>query len=210
MRATLERISPVLVAAVLAGGFVVSSALPAGADTGDERRDRLHAERPIAAATSNPVFIHPDMAAQIEEAEFLQGVAPSASGTPASRGPRPKPRPRPPPAAGAGAPPPSARPVGSCNGDVACFLECTKAHESDTSGGYGAVSSGGTYRGAYQFAQRTWDAAVAGAGHEEYAGMPADAGAGRGPGRRRGAPVLGVGHPAVGRPLLADAATIAP
>lgn len=63
---------------------------------------------------------------------------------------------------------------GSCAGDVACFLPCTRAHESDTSGGYSAVSSSGTYRGAYQFAQATWDAAVAGAGHDEYAGVPAD------------------------------------
>lgn len=63
---------------------------------------------------------------------------------------------------------------GSCAGDVACFLACTRAHESDTAGGYGAVSPSGTYRGAYQFAQATWDAAVAGAGWAEYAGMPAD------------------------------------
>lgn len=63
---------------------------------------------------------------------------------------------------------------GSCNGDVKCFLECTRAHESDTAGGYGAVSSSGTYRGAYQFQQSTWDAAVAGAGHDEYVGMPPD------------------------------------
>lgn len=63
---------------------------------------------------------------------------------------------------------------GSCNGDVQCFLACTRAHESDTAGGYGAVSSSGNYRGAYQFQQSTWDAAVAGAGHAEYVGMPAD------------------------------------
>lgn len=63
---------------------------------------------------------------------------------------------------------------GSCNGDVQCFLACTRAHESDTAGGYGAVSSSGTYRGAYQFQQSTWDAAVAGAGHAEYAGVPPD------------------------------------
>ena len=63
---------------------------------------------------------------------------------------------------------------GSCAGDVACFLECTRAHESDTAGGYGAVSSTGLYRGAYQFLQATWDAAVAGAGHDEYVGVPPD------------------------------------
>lgn len=62
---------------------------------------------------------------------------------------------------------------GSCNGDVACFLECTRAHESDTSGGYSAVNPNGYY-GAYQFAQATWDAAVSGAGWAEYAGMRPD------------------------------------
>jgi hypothetical protein len=65
-------------------------------------------------------------------------------------------------------------PSSSCNGDTECFLACTRSHESDTSGGYSAVSSSGTYRGAYQFQQSTWDAAVAGAGHDEYVGVPAD------------------------------------
>lgn len=63
---------------------------------------------------------------------------------------------------------------GSCNGDVECFLACTRAHESDTAGGYSAISPGGTYRGAYQFVQPTWDAAVAGAGYPEYIGVPAE------------------------------------
>ena len=164
MRGMLERISPVLVAAVLAGGFVVSSALPAGAGTGDERRDRLHAKRPVAATTQTPVYIHPDLAVQIEEAEaqeraardaWFAGVAGAARGRSGSS------------AAATAA-------YGGCNGDVACFLECTRAHESDTSGGYGAVSSSGTYRGAYQFSQSTWDAAAAGAGYDEYSGVPAD------------------------------------
>lgn len=168
MRAVLERISPVLIASVLAGGFVVASALPAVADPRDERRDRLHAERPIAALIETPVHIHPDLAAQIEQAEaeeraaaeawyagVMEAEARSKGWTPAS--------------ASSGS-----RSGGGCNGDVACFLECTRAHESDTSGGYGAVSSSGTYRGAYQFRQDTWDAAVSGAGWAEYAGVPAD------------------------------------
>jgi hypothetical protein len=174
MRAMLERISPVLIASVLAGGFVVASALPASAEPGDERRDRLHAVRPVAAAQESPAFVHPDLAAQIEQAEAEERAAAdawyagvlraeaeaAAEAAAASR-------------AESGG---SVRTVshGGCNGDVACFLECTRAHESDTSGGYGAVSRGGTYRGAYQFAQPTWDAAVAGAGHAEYAGTPAD------------------------------------
>lgn len=165
MRGMLERISPVLVAAVLAGGFVVSSALPAGATAGDERRDRLHAERPVAAPTQTTVFMDPDLAAQIEEAEAQEQAARDAwyAGVAAGHG-----------QSGRGAGTAVSAQYGGCNGDVACFLECTRAHESDTSGGYGAVSSSGTYRGAYQFSQRTWDAAAAGAGYEEYAGVPAD------------------------------------
>jgi hypothetical protein len=69
---------------------------------------------------------------------------------------------------------PAAPRYGSCGGNVDCFLECTRGYESDTSGGYGAVSAGGTYRGAYQFQQNTWDAEVAGAGYGEFAGVPAD------------------------------------
>ena len=37
------------------------------------------------------------------------------------------------------------------------FLKCTRAHESDTAGGYRAVSPGGVYRGAYQFLRSTWN-----------------------------------------------------
>jgi muramidase (phage lysozyme) len=37
------------------------------------------------------------------------------------------------------------------------FLVCTRAHESDSAGGYRAISPGGTYRGAYQFLQSTWN-----------------------------------------------------
>jgi hypothetical protein len=164
----LESISPVLLASVLVGGFVVTSTLPATAEGPDDRRDRLHAERPIAA--SFPA--HHDLHAEAErlafdeaearrqaEAEFVaaleaEALAGSQRSWASSRVSAPN--------------------YGSCNGDLACFLECTRAHESDTSGGYGAVGGGGTYRGAYQFAQPTWDAAVEGAGFGEYAGVPAD------------------------------------
>ena len=47
--------------------------------------------------------------------------------------------------------------TGGCAGSLACFLACTRAHESDTAGGYQAVSPDGTYRGAYQFDQTTWN-----------------------------------------------------
>jgi hypothetical protein len=85
--------------------------------------------------------------ATIESAR-VRYVAPSGSGTP------------PTPAGAAG------------QSDV--FLACTRAHESDTAGGYSAVSPSGTYRGAYQFDARTWAGAVSRAGFEEWAGVPAD------------------------------------
>ena len=37
------------------------------------------------------------------------------------------------------------------------FLVCTRAHESDTAGGYRAVDPAGVHFGAYQFKQSTWD-----------------------------------------------------
>jgi len=51
------------------------------------------------------------------------------------------------------------------------FLACTRAHESDMAGGYQAVSPGGTYRGAYQFDQSTWDAAAQLAGRVDLVGV---------------------------------------
>lgn len=61
-----------------------------------------------------------------------------------------------------------------CGDDFACFKECTLDIESD--GNYGAVSPGGTYRGAWQFDQSTWDGAVARAGYPEWSGRdPAQA-----------------------------------
>ena len=62
----------------------------------------------------------------------------------------------------------------SNGGSIEDFLACTRAHESDTSGGYGAVSPDGQYRGAYQFLQSTWDGAVSRAGFPEYSGVPAE------------------------------------
>jgi hypothetical protein len=53
-----------------------------------------------------------------------------------------------------------------CNGDFSCFKPCTLQIESH--GNYAAVSRNGTYRGAWQFDQRTWNGAVARAGHPEW------------------------------------------
>jgi hypothetical protein len=55
-------------------------------------------------------------------------------------------------------------------------LACIRAHESDSAGGYEAVSSGGTYRGAYQFLPSTWDSTAAGSGRDDLVGVdPASA-----------------------------------
>ncbi|MGO9876753.1 MAG: hypothetical protein ACLPVY_23505 [Acidimicrobiia bacterium] len=51
------------------------------------------------------------------------------------------------------------------------FLVCTRAHESNMAGGYRAVSPGGTYRGAYQFDQSTWDGAARLAGRDDLVGV---------------------------------------
>jgi hypothetical protein len=51
------------------------------------------------------------------------------------------------------------------------FLACTRAHESDQAGGYQAVSASGTYRGAYQFDQGTWDNAARMAGRDDLVGV---------------------------------------
>jgi hypothetical protein len=51
------------------------------------------------------------------------------------------------------------------------FLACTRGHESARAGGYQAVSASGTYRGAYQFDQGTWNAAAQMAGRGDLVGV---------------------------------------
>jgi hypothetical protein len=56
-----------------------------------------------------------------------------------------------------------------CQGDFSCFKECTLPIESH--GDYGAVSSGGTYRGAWQFDQPTWDSNAEASGRSDLVGV---------------------------------------
>ncbi len=51
------------------------------------------------------------------------------------------------------------------------FLRCTRAHESDTAGGYRAVSPDGVYRGAYQFLRSTWNNVARAAGRADLVGV---------------------------------------
>jgi hypothetical protein len=56
------------------------------------------------------------------------------------------------------------------------FLVCTRAHESDSAGGYRAHSPDGLYHGAYQFLQSTWNNVARMAGRPDLIGVnPANA-----------------------------------
>jgi hypothetical protein len=61
--------------------------------------------------------------------------------------------------------------TGSCAGSISCFLACTRAHESDTAGGYQALSPDGIYRGAYQFDQTTWNSVATSIGRGDLSGV---------------------------------------
>jgi len=189
MRQMLERISPVLLVSVLAGGFVIMSALPATAEIPNDRVGPPHGERPTAAnnAAVAPEYLAIDsidqmltaddltyIAAQLAADEAAAAAAADAAAHDAAHAAADAAADAAAAAGGYRGSSAQSANYGSCFGDVDCFLACTRAHESDTSGGYSAVSSGGSYRGAYQFQQSTWDAAVAGAGFDQYAGVPAD------------------------------------
>ncbi len=59
------------------------------------------------------------------------------------------------------------------------FLVCTRSFESDTAGGYVAVSPDGRHRGAYQFKRSTWNTVARNVGRDDLIGVdPASASAG--------------------------------
>jgi len=87
---------------------------------------------------------------------------------PARRAPAPAPAPAPVPALVAA---PVVAPAPPSDLGQHPFLVCTRAHESDTAGGYRAVSPGGTYRGAYQFLPSTWDNTARHAGRPDLVGV---------------------------------------
>lgn len=97
-------------------------------------------------------------------AEYFEAVAAAARAAPPPAASAPA-------VAGAASATASATASGSCAGDLACFLPCTRAHESDTAGGYAAVSPDGVYRGAYQFDRTTWDSVAASTGRADLVGV---------------------------------------
>jgi len=165
VRRFLERHAPVLVAAILVCAAVVPTLVPGPAEA-ESDRVRPDTERPVAAPDPTSPF-RLDRAGLEDRLRDAFARLAFVNSLPADPVPGPT----------GGGTAPAAGDVtasGRCGGDVECFLACTRAHESDSAGGYAAVGGGGAYRGAYQFSQGTWDAAVAGAGWAEYAGLPAD------------------------------------
>jgi hypothetical protein len=73
-------------------------------------------------------------------------------------------------------PPPPPPPAPAPARSNSAFLACTRAHESDSAGGYGAHSPNGLYHGAYQFLQSTWDNVARRSNRHDLVGMnPANA-----------------------------------
>ena len=62
-------------------------------------------------------------------------------------------------------------PVAAASPSQDAFLRCTRAHESDSAGGYRAVSPDGVYRGAYQFLRSTWNNVAGAAGRSDLVGV---------------------------------------
>ena len=95
--------------------------------------------------------------------------AQASASTPASAS---APTPAPSPASTPAAVPTPTPPVSGSSSDPALnsFLQCVIQHESG--GNYGAVSPSGTYLGAFQFSQATWNSAAQAAGRPDLVGVP--------------------------------------
>jgi hypothetical protein len=168
---------------VVVGAASVAFAAPSDTEhAGDAELDDPHAERPIAASdhlaelVSAPLLRLAAIDAhlqrvrradlenfflQVSIGDFLASVAADEEARAAE-------------AVAVAAPaPPDAGPAPAAPGGA---LACIRAHESDTAGGYAAVSGDGTYRGAYQFLPSTWNATAAEAGRPDLVGVdPASA-----------------------------------
>jgi hypothetical protein len=152
--------------ALATAAFGVAQFLPGSAVAQPKRLDELSARRPAAAsdlAALAPYGIAQGAAesaaagayAQLAEAQigqWLAGIAAQQELEAAASASR---------SSGSG----GSSGGGAASGD---FFECTKQRESG--GDYGAVSSGGTYRGAYQFHQNTWNNTAESAGRSDLVG----------------------------------------
>ena len=153
--------------ALATAAFGVAQFMPGSATAQPKRMDELSARRPAAAsdlAALAPYGVAQGAAesaaasafAQLAEAQLGQWLTAIAAQQEQEAA-----------ASGSGS---SGGSGGSSGGSAPSgdFLECTKHRESR--GDYGAVSSGGTYRGAYQFHQNTWDNTAEAAGRSDLVG----------------------------------------
>ena len=172
---------------VLVAASVAFAATPDTEHASDAQRDDLHEVRPIAATDltlewnaslpSRASFELWFTRAQQARLELLQRQAVLAEAQAAAAAAAQAQADADAAAAAAAlASPRSSSGVSTGTGAEGDHLACIRAHESDRAGGYGAISSGGTYRGAYQFLPSTWDSAADGAGRPDLVGVdPASA-----------------------------------
>jgi hypothetical protein len=117
---------------VLVGAAATTAAWPTDGESGD-------AERPAAASEIPPVVeglwpaIEAEYARAVEQGQVEESLRVLAYLNERARA-----------AQGSSG--------GSCSGQLECIRQC------ESHGDYGAVSASGTYRGAYQFDQTTWEA----------------------------------------------------
>lgn len=147
-----RRAAPVGVALVVAG---VALGPPAGTDQqAGVSSDDPRSARPVVATADVTLASAPSGAVDRGELEaFLRQLQTAEVVTAAAQ------------EAAEGAPP---APERAADADP---LACIRAHESDTAGGYAAVSPDGTYRGAYQFHPSTWNATAAAADRPDLVGV---------------------------------------
>lgn len=135
----------------------------AGADTDTD--DSVVADEPVVDTTAAPVAATastPTTAAPKADVAGIASVAAQAPTTTAAPIPVTAP-----PTTAAPAPPPTTVSVG---GNEAAILACIRARESG--GNYSIASPGGTYMGAYQFSQSTWNSTAQHAGRPDLVGTP--------------------------------------
>lgn len=153
----IKLLATAVVAVAVLGSIPFVGSLVAGAETPGNAHPP-HAERLSAATGTYPLIAQAEVDAvgafiqQVTTARFLEAVAwQQAQAAQASRG------------GGRGRCAPD---------DWECFKACTLKIESG--GVYEAVSRNGTYRGAWQFSQSTWDSNAEASGRTDLVGLPPD------------------------------------
>ena len=148
------------VGAAIAAATIAAVPIASSMSAGAESAERAHAERPDAALfRTHPLASEAFGAARrqfqtgVWYGSVLEGMAAERAARSSGRG------------------------GGCAPGDWECFKACTVDRESG--GVYEAYSRNGTYRGAYQFDQSTWDSNAEASGRTDLVGQdPAGASVG--------------------------------